>query len=159
MNAEDVLLYGHRTVMKTIAGLPEEDWQTPGVTGFWSVKDVIAHMASHELAFLEILESFVEDIPTPTLDKFKQGIGIFNDPEVEARSHMSPGQVLDEYERTHARTLESIVQIPESQRRQTGRLPWYGNEYDLEDFITYGVYGHKREHSAQIDAYRSRIGR
>ena len=38
--------------------------------------------------------------------------------------------------------------------RQSGTLPWYGMEYALDDFLVYIYYGHKREHSAQIAAFR-----
>ncbi len=37
--------------------------------------------------------------------------------------------------------------------KNSGPLPWYGPEYDLDDFIAYTFYGHKREHSAQIAAF------
>jgi hypothetical protein len=35
MNAADILKYGHLTVMRSIEGLPETDWETPGVCGVW----------------------------------------------------------------------------------------------------------------------------
>jgi hypothetical protein len=44
-------------------------------------------------------------------------------------------------------------------RRQNGALPWYGAEYDLEDFIAYSFYGHKREHTAQINVFRDALAR
>jgi len=43
--------------------------------------------------------------------------------------------------------------------RQAGTLPWYGLEYALDDFLVYAFYGHKREHSAQIAAFRDRLER
>lgn len=41
--------------------------------------------------------------------------------------------------------------------RKVGALPCYGAEYDLEDFIVYSFYGHKREHCAQIAVYRDTL--
>ena len=38
--------------------------------------------------------------------------------------------------------------------REPGSIPWYGEEYALDDLIVYQYYGHKREHSAQIEAFR-----
>jgi hypothetical protein len=40
---------------------------------------------------------------------------------------------------------------------EIGLLPWYSAEYDLEDYITYAFYGHKREHCAQIAVYRDTL--
>lgn len=159
MNPLDVLKYGHRTVLKVVDGLPEADWHTPGVVGVWSTKDVIAHLASHEQVLVEILQSLLGEATTPTLDRFKLGVAEFNDPEVLRRQPMTVDEVRAELADAHAQTLVLLPQIPEDVRRRAGTLPWYGAEYDLEDYICYGCYGHKREHSAQIDSYRSRLGR
>ena len=48
LNANDVLKYGHSFFVNAFDGLPEADWHTPGVCGVWSVKDIVAHMASYE---------------------------------------------------------------------------------------------------------------
>jgi hypothetical protein len=48
MNALDVLKYGNLTVLRTIEGLPHSEWDTPDVCGVWSVKEIIAHLASFE---------------------------------------------------------------------------------------------------------------
>ena len=159
MNPLDVVKYGHLTVLRAVDGLPEADWHTPGVVGAWSVKDVLAHLASHEQVLVEILQCALGEATTPTLERFKKGAGEFNDPEVAARRNLSVAQVQAEYADAHAQTLVLLSQIPEELRRRAGSLPWYGAEYDLEDYICYGCYGHKREHSAQIGNYRSKLGR
>ena len=159
MNAYDVLRYGHQTVEQAVAGLDKDDWLAPGVTGVWSVKDVIAHLASFEQVLVEILDSFLSPGPAPTVDRFKQGQQRFNDYEVNRRRHLTAREVWDEYERGHLRTLELLAQISCAQLQENGALPWYGPEYDLEDFIVYSFYGHKREHSAQIGDYRDQLQR
>jgi hypothetical protein len=159
MNPLDVLKYGHRTVLKAVDGLPEADWLIPGAVGVWTVKDVIAHLASHEQVFVEILQSLLGEAATPTLERFKRGTAEFNDPEVHRRQSMTIAEVQAELADAHAQTLVLLPQIPEELRRRVGVLPWYGAAYDLEDYICYGCYGHKREHAAQIDNYRSRLGR
>ena len=65
--------------------------------------------------------------------------------------------MLAEYEVAYARAVTLMVRIPVEGRRLNGVLPWYGPEYSLEDFIVYTFYGHKREHSAQIEAFRDRL--
>ena len=37
MNGKDILKYGNLTVLKSIDGIPLGEWDTPGVTGYWSV--------------------------------------------------------------------------------------------------------------------------
>ena len=57
-------------------------------------------------------------------------------------------------------SLMSMVDtIPSETLRQSGTLPWYGMAYALDDFLVYAYYGHKREHSAQIAAFRDVLNR
>lgn len=157
MHAEEVLFYGDRTLLATLANIPETEWATPGVCGVWSVKDIVAHLASHEQVLVELLGSFLSPDPTPTLDAFKRGVGAFNDPEVEKRRHLTNAQQLAEYKDAHTQCMELIRRIPAEKLRATGALPWYGAAYDLEDFLAYGFYGHKREHCAEINVFRDKL--
>ena len=159
MNTDNVLEYGHQMVGQTVKGLPEAEWYTPDVCGVWSVKEIIAHLASFEKLLVDVLTSQMGDDPTPTLDKFLEDYVAFNDTEVAARQHMTVAEVWAEYSEAQAQTAELLAQIPYEGRRLNGTLPWYGEEYDLEDFIIYTFYGHKREHGAQIAAFRDRLAR
>ena len=159
MNTDTVLKYGHQTVVQTLERVPKEAWNTPGVCGFWSVKEIIAHLASFEQLLVDVLNSLLSNGPTPTLDKFRQDSAQFNDTEVQARANKTVDEVWSEYETTHAQTLALLTQIPVELHRQNGILPWYGPEYDLEDFIAYTYYGHKREHSAQIAVFQDHLNK
>ena len=135
MNAADILKYGHLTVLQTIDGFPASAWETPGACGVWSVKDIIAHLASYEHVLVDVLATFLDtgSSPTPYLSKFTLPGSQFND--------------------THAQVMSMVAQIPVETLRQAGTIPWYGVEYALDDLIVYLYYGHKREHSAQIAAF------
>jgi hypothetical protein len=159
MNASDILKYGHLTVLRTIDGLPKADWETSGVCGYWSVKDIIAHLASFEHVLVDVLNSFLEGGPTPYLDKHNDRAYNFNDSEVALRHGKSVDEVLAEYSATQAKTMTLVAQIPEETLRRPGTLPWYGMEYALDDYIVYAYYGHKREHSAQIAVFRDLVKR
>lgn len=159
MNTGDVLKYGHQTVLRTLEGLPETAWATPDVCGIWSVKDIIAHLASYEQTLVEVLAGFLEGGPTPYMDKFGTvGPLQFNDDEVALRHNKTVAEVLAEFNDTYAQTITLAARIPSETYRQNGALPWYGPEYDLDDFIVYTFYGHKREHSAQIAVFRDQLG-
>jgi uncharacterized damage-inducible protein DinB len=157
MHAADILKYGHQTVLQTIADLPADAWELPGACGVWSCKDIIAHLASFEHVLLDILATFLGGDPTPSLDQFRDPSSDFNDGQVALRKHSAAGEVLAEYSATCAQTMELIGRIPAETLRQSGTLPWYGAEYALDDLIVYMYYGHKREHAAQIAAFRDRL--
>ena len=153
MDALDILKYGHHTVVSTVEALPENEWETPNVCGWWSSKNIIAHLASFEVVLVEVLGSIIDDAPTPTLKKFGESPQGFNDVSGAERQNLTPAETWAEYEGTQGRTMELMANIPVEVRRQKGRLPWYGSEYDLEDFVVYSFYGHKREHMAQINVF------
>ncbi len=157
MNATDILKYGHQTVLQTIEGFPEAAWEEAGACGVWSVKDIIAHLASYEEVLVDVLSGFVRRLPTPYLDKFTELGGQFNDTEVERRKGRTVREVLDEFNDAYAQVTSLAVQIRPELFRETGTLPWYGMGYALDDVIVYMYYGHKREHSAQIAAFRDRL--
>lgn len=157
MNPSDILKYAHSHVIDSITGIEEPDWETPGVVGFWSVKDLIAHLASFEWVLVEVLNSFLGGGETPTLDELLKGGQYFNDSQVPMRAEMTPGEVWEEYVEAQRQVMERLDDIPPASWRQVGALPWYGAEYDLEDLVVYQYYGHKREHSGQINLYRDRL--
>ncbi len=159
MNAVDVMRYGHGTVLGTLDGVPATEWTTPGVCGVWSVKDIVAHLASYELVLVEVLTALGDGGPTPLLDRFRDLGSGFNDAEVAARQGWSADEVLAEYSAAHEQTMTLIERIPEEARSRPGTLPWYGDEYALDDFIVYAYYGHKREHCAQIAVFKDRLSR
>ena len=158
MNTIDILKYGQQTVLNTLKGFPEAGWYTPGACGVWSVKDIMAHLASYEHMLIDVLSGFLESGPTPYLDRMRiLGPPGCNDAEVAARQDKTMANVLAEFNDAHARVMTLVSQIPAETYRQNGTLPWYGAEYDLDDFIVYSFYGHKREHSAQIAAFFDQI--
>lgn len=160
MNARDVLKYGHQTVLRTLDGLPKTEWETPGVCGTWSVKDIIAHLASYEHLLIDVLSTFLDGGLTPYLEKMRTlGPLQFNDDEVALRQDKTIADVLAEYNDIHAQTMALAARIPAETYQQNGTLPWYGPEYDLDDFIVYSFYGHKREHSAQIAVFCDQLAR
>lgn len=86
MNAIDVLQYGYRTVMTTIEGLPESEWETSGVCGYRSVKDIIAHLASYEHILVDVLYTLLQShTMTPYLTRWQDLGDSFNDIEVARR--------------------------------------------------------------------------
>jgi hypothetical protein len=169
MNAQDVLKYGHLTLLHTIEGLPESEWATSGVCGVWSVRDIIAHLASYEHVLAEVLSTFLSDSgsaafgqdasATPTLKAFLDPSGQFNDAQVALRKDRTSADVLAEYKGVQERVMALVEQISAEVLRKTGTLPWYGMEYALDDYIVYAYYGHKREHSAQIAVFRDRVAK
>lgn len=161
MNASDILKYGHLLVLDTAKQIPESEWDTPDVNGWWSTRQIIAHLASYEQLLVDVLGQLVnEEVATPVLDRLIElGQARFNDFEVSARASKTLPELLDEYTGAYEKAAAMLEQIPVEARRRAGTLPWYGAEYDLEDFLVYTYYAHKREHCAQIGVFKDALRR
>ncbi len=106
MNASDVLKYGHGTVLRAVEGLPEAAWNTAGVCGIWSVKDIIAHLASYEHVLVDVLTTILGGSgSTLYLSKFIEPGGQFNDSEVDKRKDRTVAEVLAEYNDAHTKSM------------------------------------------------------
>src|SRR5579859_4374706 len=143
MNAVDVLKYGHSAVQQAVNDLPDSAWEKAGACGFWSVKDIIAHLTSFEYVLKEVLMTIIEgemhgstpSAATPHLNSFMESCAQFNLVEVETRKGKTAMEVLAEYDDTYSQVMSLITQVPAEVYRQAGMLPWYGMEYSLDDFI------------------------
>ncbi len=154
MNAMDVMRYGDRTLRETLARVPMEAWETGGVCGVWSVRQIIAHLTSYEALLIEVLGSVAgERAATPLLDNLVADWAGWNDAEVARRDGLASDETLAEYEQAHAAVMQRLERLAGDLLRQPGTMPWYGAPYAVDDFIVYQYYGHKREHSAQVAVF------
>ena len=151
MNAKDIIKYGHLHVLEAVKGIGYEEWKKVGVTTKWSIKDLIAHLASYEHLLEDALNFVLKPgTPTPCLDKMNSDYDGFNDKEVGQRKNMTPQEVMKEYADMQKRVADIIEKTKPELLSKTGTIPWYGSEYSLDDFIVYASYGHKEGHIAQI---------
>ena len=161
MHPVDVLKYGNQTVLRVVEGLPSAEWATAGVCGWWSVREIIAHLTSFEHILSEALEiaGGARDGYGPTLRAWFRNGQAFNDEQVAGRAALSADETLADYAAAQAQTMTLAATLPPEAWLHTGFLRAYGPEYDPQDFITYALYGHKREHAAQIAVFRDAIKR
>lgn len=157
MNVMDILKYGNLTLLGSVKQIPEPEWKTPDVCGWWSVKDIMAHMTSFELWHVEVLETILGIEAGTYMQEMSQGGEKFNQIQVARRTDMSVSDLLEEYTEAHSRLMELSGRIPGETYRQNGTIPWYGSEYCLDDFIVYSNYAHKREHSAQVNVFKDKL--
>jgi len=156
MNATELLEKSNLLVIQTVDDLPETAWDIPGACGNWSVKDIIAHLASYEHIIVDVLSIFQKEQPTPYILQFLHQLDQFNKVEVEARKYETAQHVLDEYQDAQVEATSLLMQIPDEKVQERGTMPWYGEDCCLADFIN-RIYDHTREHCAQIARFRQRL--
>lgn len=160
MNTPDIMFYANKKVVDATDNLPESEWNKKGVCGEWSVKDIVAHIVSYELIINDVLSTFTNStVNTPYLDRMKKNHDVFNAEEVNGRKNLTVKQVTDEYKNTYEKNMKLLSMIPKEKLSEVGTIPWYGENYCLDDFIVYMVHGHKVEHSTQIALFKDNLNK
>ena len=112
MNVLDILKYGHLTLLGSVKGLSEAESQVEGVCGWWSVKDIMAHMTSYEHLLAEVLDTFLGAESGPNMTEMAQQGGEWNDLQVERRKDINMAEVLAEYNQAHDRVMDLAARVP-----------------------------------------------
>jgi Mycothiol maleylpyruvate isomerase N-terminal domain len=153
VNPIDILTYGQRTVDELIDRLEPGDWDALAL-GTWTTKDLVGHLGAFEVRFVEILTVFLGEEPATSLSGIP--VGVFNDDQAAVRRAWSVEAIVAELRDAHAEAMRLVPRIPADRWREAGTIPWYGPEYALDDLVVYLMYGHKREHTPQLEAVLER---
>jgi hypothetical protein len=127
------------------AGLPEEQLMEPGVTGAWSIRDIIAHVTTWEEEALEHLPSILEGRRPPRYSVAYGGINAFNALMTKRKEGLSLPEVLRQLDDTHQRLIDLIESAPEDQLIRETRF---------RRRLRLDTYGHYPVHSKAIRRWR-----
>jgi hypothetical protein len=129
------------------AGLSDDELMQPGVTGNWSVKDIIAHVACWEEEALTNLPIILAGEKPPKYSSKYGGIDAFNAQMAEQARNLSLSEVLHQQEETHRRLIEFIQRAPEDQ---------ITTETRFRRRLRLDTYRHYPEHTEAIRKWRER---
>jgi DinB superfamily len=129
------------TLQASYAGLSASELLQPGVTGDWSVRDILAHVTTWEEEALRFLPLIVAGGTPPRYSVTYGGIDAFNARRTAAKSELSLSAVLRLMDDTHRRVVALIQAAPEDQLtgdtrfRRRLRLDTYGHYLKHADAI------------------------
>ncbi len=130
------------------AGLSESQLRAPGVTGDWSVKDILAHVTTWEAEALKYLPLILAGGSPPRYSTRYGGIDAFNAQITAQKRGLSTPDVLRQLAETHRRLLDFIQTAPENQFAQETR---FRHRLRLETYSHYALHANMirgwREHS------------
>jgi hypothetical protein len=118
---------------ESYAGLSNTQLTTPGVTGEWSVRDIIAHVTTWDEEALTHLPLILKGGTPPRYSVQYGGIDAFNALMTDRKRHLSLAEVLAEAAATHARLVRLVEGTAEPQLagdtrfRRRLRLDTYGH--------------------------------
>ena len=142
----------HAEMERLLAPLSEEQMTRPGVYGDLSVKDVLAHIAAWErLDAGWIAASFRGETPVRFAPGFELGSGDdevlnrLNEHIFQKHKDKPLPEVLDDFRAAHARMLETVSAMSESDLTDPHRFDWWDGE-PIWTSIADNSYEHEREH-------------
>lgn len=95
------------------AGMSNVELLEPGVTGTWSVRDIIAHVTTWEEEALTHLPHVHAGRRPPMYSVRYGGIAGFNAFATERKKRLTLAEVFAEQEATHQRLLQYLESVPE----------------------------------------------
>jgi DinB family protein len=132
---------------QSYAGLSDAELLVPGVTGAWSIKDIIAHVSWWEGEALTHLPLILAGGRPPRYSVTYGGIDAFNARMTERKKDLSLAEVLRQRDDIHRRLIALIRRAPETQMTRETRF---------RRRLRLDTYGHYPKHARAIHAWRER---
>ncbi len=135
------------TFKGSYAGLTDEQLVGPGVTGDWSVKDILAHVSWWEEEALKHLPTILQGGRPPRYSVLYGGIDAFNAEMTRQRRGLALSEVLRQLDETHRRLVEYVSCAPEEQ---------FTSDTRFRRRLRLDTYGHYPIHARAIREWRER---
>jgi DinB superfamily len=126
-------------------GLPDAAILATGTVGSWSVKDLMAHVATWEGEALVGLPIIMQGKRPPRYG----GVDNFNARQYDRISHLDLPQAREVLQASHRRLLDFLAEVPEA---------WFETETRFRHRLRLDTWGHYPEHTEAILAWRKAEG-
>ena len=133
---------------ESYACLTEEQLLEPGVTGDWSVKDILAHVSRWEEETLKHLPHVLQGGRPPRYSVLYGGIDAFNALMTEQKRGLPLSAVLEQLAYTHQRLIEYLQSLPEEH---------FTSETRFRRRLRLDTYSHYPIHAQAIREWRERL--
>ena len=135
-----------KRLQASYAGLTSDQLQEPGVTGAWSVRDILAHVSTWEEEALRYLPLMATGGTPPRYSTTYGGIDAFNARMTEAKRGLALETVLSQLDDTHGRLVEMVQTAPE---------PLIASETRFRHRLRLDTYSHYPGHAEAIRTWRA----
>jgi hypothetical protein len=132
-------------IKESYAGLSDSQLTEPGVTGHWSVKDILAHVTTWEEEALQYLPLIIKGGRPPRYSLKYGGINGFNAQMTAQKRGLSLSDVLRQLDETHRRLIDYVQSVPEEQ---------FTRETRFRRRLRLDTYSHYPKHAAAIRKWR-----
>lgn len=152
------LIAAQRRRLDTLLGsLSDDELLQPDVVGFWSIKDVMAHIVSWEQRYLDWYKSGKRGEPSKHLEPelSQEVVDKMNQDSYEQYRDCTLAEVRALYENSYRETLAAVEAMSEEEIFRVGFYPWT-KKWSMLPYLRANTDGHYAEHAEQIEAWRKR---
>lgn len=132
------------------AGLSDAQLSEPGVTGDWSVRDILAHVTTWEEEALKYLPLIIDGGRPPRYSVTYGGIDAFNAKMTAQARSLPLSEVQRLLDETHARLVDYVRSAPDEQ---------FTRETPARRRLRWDTYSHYPIHTGAISAWREKSGK
>ena len=129
------------------SNLSDSEMMKPGVSGAWSVRDILAHVTTWEQEALKHLPTILEGGRPPRYAATHGGINAFNRITTEQKKNLTLADIRREFEATHRQLISFIESVPEREFR---------TETAFRHRLRLDTYSHYPKHAEAIRAWREK---
>jgi uncharacterized protein (TIGR03083 family) len=144
----DKLEWAWTDLRQSYDGLSEAQLTQPGVTGGWSVKDILAHVTTWEQEALKYLPLILRGEKPPRYFDQYGGIDAFNAQMTARKRNLPLSEVLQQLEDSHRRLVAAIQAVPDDQ---------FTSEAPFRRRVRLDTYSHYPIHARDIRTWRERL--
>ena len=145
----------YATLEEILASLDKTQFFTEGVIPGWSIKDILAHIASwHHRLLMLLVAAIRNEEPTISGPDNVEEMDALNAQFYQENKSRSLDEVLNDFRTTHQRIVDIVRAMPEEDLMSPHRFAWSKGE-PLWQVIAGDTYEHYQEHTAQIKQWLS----
>lgn len=148
-----------KELQDTFVGLTEEDLTRPKAVEKWTLKDLLAHVASWDQEIVRVLQAFsmqLEPQYSYTISD-RNDFAAWNEAQIAQRRDKSLAEITSEFEKSRRDLIQVIEGLTDPVLNRRKRTSWDELATGFE-LITAQVE-HDQEHAAQVRSYRKKIER
>jgi hypothetical protein len=131
---------------ESYAGMTDVELLRPGVTGSWSVRDIIVHVTTWEKEALKYLPLSLQGKRPPRYSVMYGGIDAFNAQTIESKKGLTLPEVLKRQIEVHRQLIHFIESAPEESLSCKTRFVHR---------LRMDTYGHYSKHALAIRRWRN----
>lgn len=144
---------GRGALLTAIEGLSDDAMLRTHVVGFWSVKDVLAHLTAWESELITALSRVDQPDVEPTIVQIDD-LDEWNDEQYRNAVRRPLADVLRDFNGVHKYLLQAVADLDEATLEDNSRFEWMEGE-PLSYLISENAVWHEQEHAEQIREWRA----